>query len=661
MNVLKTMRGMKLLKGLLWIVVISFIAAIFTLWGGGLDYEKHKGGLFGANYVVKVESATISPELYRLQYRFYERQMKDMLGDNFKSSFLQGSPQRIADDMASQLISAQMAKEYGLSVSDEELVAYIQKMHNFQDPKNDYPLFLNRLGVSAGDYQEFVRLSLLLDKLKNLVGDSAYVGDEELKRLYREQEEKVRAMIAIVPTQAFLEKVPPPTAEEIKARFEKEKADWKIPEKRAVDYLKLDNAAVKDLVNIDDAAVRAYYQNNIAQYSTPKDQRRASHILIRVDQNAKPAEIEAAKKKAQALYERAKRGEDFAKLAEQNSEDGSKANGGDLGWFGRERMVKPFADAVFDQCKAVGDIVGPVQSQFGMHVIKLTGLGGDVKPFDDVKKQIRQTLLLQDAKYKEQQAKLLADLTGEFKKAAEDDAAFKALAEKKKITVSSLKKKVGREDSISAMGSDPKIKEAVFEAPAGKWQSVDVTSDAGSQVVFFKVAEISPEHPATLEDVKDELQIKIKREKAAEMARQAALALRAGSKDATTLEAAAQKAGYNARQSESIGVKDQVPNVGRDPALVKALLAAPLGGMAGPTKTTNGYVVACVTEKTDADMAKFDSKKAELRQQQAEEYSRQVVEDWVQRRRKVLEEKKAISFNQYYIDQLEPHGEQAPS
>ena len=418
MNVLKTMRGMKLLKGLLWVVVISFIAAIFTLWGGGLDYEKSGGTLFGADYVVKVESATVSPELYRLQYRFYERQMRDMLGDSFKESFLQGTPKRIAEDMASQLIIAQMARQYGLSVSDEELVAYIQKMHSFQDPKSDYPQFLSRLGVSAADYQEYVRLTLLNNKLASLLEDSAYVSDEEVKRLYQEQEEKYRAMIAIVPTLAFMDKVQPPTAEELKARFEKEKADWKIPEKRSVDYVKIDAAAVKDLVAIDDAALREYYQKNLAQYSVPSDQRRASHILIKANPGATPAEVDATRKKAEELYERAKKGEDFAKLAEQNSEDGSKANGGDLGWFGRDRMVKPFADAVFDQCKAVGDIVGPIQSQFGFHVVKLTGLGGEAKPFEDVKNQIRQALLLQDPQFKEQQAKATAGLIAELEKAS---------------------------------------------------------------------------------------------------------------------------------------------------------------------------------------------------------------------------------------------------
>ncbi len=92
-------------------------------------------------------------------------------------------------------------------------------------------------------------------------------------------------------------------------------------------------------------------------------------------------------------------------------------------------MVKPFADAVFDQCKAVGDIVGPVRSQFGFHVIKLTGIGGQAKPFNEVKDQVRQTMLLSDPVYSSQATKL----ENEAEKAlgeAKDDAAMQAAAKK---------------------------------------------------------------------------------------------------------------------------------------------------------------------------------------------------------------------------------------
>jgi len=659
MNVLKTMRGMKLLKGLLWIVVISFIAAIFTLWGGGLDYEKRGRSLFGADYAVKVEGVTIPPEIFKLQYRFYERQMRDMLGTSFKASYLQGASARMADEMARQLILARMAKDYGLSVSDSELVAYIQKVYKLKTPE-EYTQLLSRLGVPAAEFQEYMRLQLLVDKLKDLLTDTTFVSDDELKRIYQEQNDRYKATICIVPTGAFQDKVARATETEIKARYEQEKAGLTMPEKRSVDSLRLTDAAVKDLVPVTDAQMRAFYEQNKQQFSVKADQRRASHILIKVEGKAPPAQIEAARKKALEILERAKKGEDFSKLAAQYGEDSTKTSGGDLGWFSRERMVKPFSDAVFDQCKTVGEIVGPIQTQFGFHVIKLTGLGGSTKPFEDVKAQIQQTILLKDEKLKQEQKKVFDRVAKELAD-AKDQTAFKAVADKYKLTIKSLPHPAAKDDGLGAAGKDPKLMEAVFKAPLNKWESFDMTKESGAAKVFYEVTAVMPAHPATLDDMKADLERKITQDRQFEMAHQAALALLASSKDAATLEANAQKNSFTARASDSLGAKDNIPNLGKNLSFAKACLAAKVGQAVGPFKTASGYVVAYVTDRTSADMAKFPDEKANLRKAQGEEYSRQLMDDYTQRERSALEKKKAISINTVLVEQFEPKGTEAPS
>jgi len=93
---------------------------------------------------------------------------------------------------------------------------------------------------------------------------------------------------------------------------------------------------------------------------------KASHILFKLD-----ADSIKTKKTVNEVLQRAKKGEDFAALAKQYSTDGSASNGGDLGWFGKGRMVKEFENAAFKA--KVGEVVGPVRSQFGLHIIKLTG------------------------------------------------------------------------------------------------------------------------------------------------------------------------------------------------------------------------------------------------------------------------------------------------
>ena len=220
-------------------------------------------------------------------------------------------------------------------------------------------------------------------------------------------------------------------------------------------------------MKVDDALIKAYYESHLSDFGTPATQRRASHILIKVDEKAPAKDIEAARKKAEEIYAKIKAGADFAAVAKANSEDYSAVQGGDLGFFERNRMVKPFADAVFETCKAVGDVVGPVQSQFGFHVIKLTGIGGQPKPFDEVKAQVRQTLLLKDQGIQDKLKAQTADAEKALKD-AKDDAGVKAAAAKSGLQVTEVKNPVAKEDPIQGLGVDAGVQEAIFKIPHGR-------------------------------------------------------------------------------------------------------------------------------------------------------------------------------------------------
>src|SRR5690606_23643207 len=134
--------------------------------------------------------------------------------------------------------------------------------------------------------------------------------------------------------------------------------------------------------------IKAYYEQNRARYSQP-EQRRASHILIASGSDASPEEREAARKKAEALAAQAKApGADFAALAKENSQDpGSAATACDPDWFGRGMIVKAFEVAAFAMKE--GDVSAVVPSDFGSHVIKLTGVRPEVvKPLSEVRDQV---------------------------------------------------------------------------------------------------------------------------------------------------------------------------------------------------------------------------------------------------------------------------------
>jgi len=141
---------------------------------------------------------------------------------------------------------------------------------------------------------------------------------------------------------------------------------------------------------VSDAEVKEFYDKNPETFTQP-EQVRASHILITLDAKATDADKKKAKEKIEGLLKQIKAGADFAKLAQENSGCPSSKQGGDLGYFGKGQMVKPFEETAF--AMKAGDVSGVVETQFGYHIIKLTEKKVSAKiPFNDVKAKIAESL-----------------------------------------------------------------------------------------------------------------------------------------------------------------------------------------------------------------------------------------------------------------------------
>src|SRR5512135_2296744 len=171
--------------------------------------------------------------------------------------------------------------------------------------------------------------------------------------------------------------------------YDSHQEEFRVPERVRAQYVVLSAAALGQGEPVTDAEVQKLYDSRASQYQVPES-RRASHILIAVPQNATEAQREAARKKAEEiLVEVRKAPQRFAELAKKYSQDpGSAQKGGDLGLFSRGMMVKPFEDAAFGLAK-VGDISGVVKSDFGYHIIELTGIvPARVRPLADVRAQL---------------------------------------------------------------------------------------------------------------------------------------------------------------------------------------------------------------------------------------------------------------------------------
>ncbi len=540
MNLLRFMHETPVLKYVLWIVIISFVLAIFVLWGGGLDAER-RGRIFSANYAVKAGDNTMPAGCLRLSYQLYADRMRSLFGSQFKESYLKGSVQNLANQMVGTLIMEDIAKDFGLRVSDTELAEAISKTFKFANPKEDYLAMLGQRGVSAEEFERYFRSQLLVGKLDDLLTDAQYMSDDTLKQLYHEQNDKYKAMVAFAKASDFAAKVSAPSEAELQAAYAQKKSSLTVEEKRSIKYVSVNPMEVRSALPVTDADVKAYYDIHKEQF------------------------------------------------------------------------------------------------------------GG--KPFDAVKAQAKQAYLFTSAAVKERADTAVKEATAAVK-GAKDEAALTAAAAKFGLKVQTTPKPFAKNEPAGEFGLNDTLNKVIFEAAKDKWSD---PLDARGGMVRFCVTEIVPAHPATFAEARDGLEKRAKEERAMAAARAAAMAAASAAKDAASLETEAKKLSLATAQTGELAAKDYIPAAGTaDLKIGKTMMSAAVGKVVGPLPLKDGFLVAVVTEQKPADMAQFAKDHDKFAREQAQETATRILDEAVARRRKELEDKKAISINTQIIRQMDP-------
>jgi len=390
-----------------------------------------------------------------------------------------------------------------------------------------------------------------------------------------------------------------PSDAEIEA-FYKDAANAKLfeqPENAQIQYVVLDIAALKGGVTVSDEDLHKYYEENAARY-TVAEERHASHILIKADKNAPAADKAKAKAKAEELMAQARKNPaGFAELAKKNSQDeGSAPNGGDLDWFGRGAMTKPFEDAVFAMKQ--GEISNVVESEFGYHVIALTGVrGGAKKTFEEVKGEIEEEVRKQLAQ------KRYAELAEQFSNMVyENPDSLQPAADKFKLQLQTAT--VTRKAALTASGplASPKLLDAVFGADALRnKRNTEAVETAPSQLVSAHVVKYNPAAAQPLAEIKDRVRalLVVKLAKAA--------AMKAGQERLAALQKGGDEAGLGAAEVVSRAKPADLP----PKALIGVLSAdaAKLPAFVGVDAGEGVYVVARIDKLLPRDPALTDPKR----------------------------------------------------
>ena len=307
-----------------------------------------------------------------------------------------------------------------------------------------------------------------------------------------------------------------PTDTDVDAYYQSNQKLFQAEEFAAIEYVVLDMAAVKQSITLSEVELKTYYEANATRLSG-NEQRRASHILIAAAKDLPVAERQKAKEKANEILVSVRKLPDtFADLARKNSQDtGSAPSGGDLDFFGRGAMVKPFEDAAFAMKK--GEISEVVETDFGFHIIKVTDVKApEQKSFEELRANIEADLRTQRAQAK------FAEVAESFTNGVyEQSDSLKPIAERLKLevkTVANLRRTAS--PAVNGVLANPKFLSAVFSADSvEKKRNTEAVDLGGNQIAAARVTQYTAARTLPLDEVRSNVKSRLVMSRSAEMAK----------------------------------------------------------------------------------------------------------------------------------------------
>lgn len=575
----------RLLQGIL--VVLIFPAFVVASCQG---YEQFMEG--GNATVAKVDGQAITQAEWDAAHQRQAERIRQQMPNIDPKLFdtPQAKRETLEQIVRERVMFAAVNKQH-LAVTDERLqrellavpqLAALRRADGSFDV-DAYKALLAAQGLTPAAFEASVRQDAALKQVMAGVESGAFapasVARQSLDTLLQRRQVQLQRFASA----GYMAKVQPTDAE-LEAYYQSHADLFRAPEQARIEYvvLTLDNLA-KD-VAVPEDELRKYYDENVARY-TAAEERRASHILVAADKDAPAADRQKAKAEAEALLaELRKAPATFAEVAKKNSDDpGSAERGGDLDFFGRGAMVKPFEDAAFAMKQ--GDISNVVESDFGFHIIRLDAVrGGDKKPFEAVRAEIETEVRKQLAQRR------YAEAAEQFSNTVYEQAdTLQPVIDRLKLSKQTAT--VQRTPAAGATGAlaSAKLLEAVFstDATQGK-RNTDAVEVGPNQLASARVVEYTPARVLPLAEVKSQVRDRVVEEQAMALAR----------KDGEARLAEVQKAADGAGLPAAVEVSRAQPQ-GLPREVLDAVLRADAGklpAVVGVAVPGEGYVVARITE-----------------------------------------------------------------
>lgn len=369
-----------------WVIVIILVIP-FALWGINSYFE---GG--SELSVAKVNGEDISANTYQNDLQLQTQNLSQRLGANFDPQLLEtlGIRERVLDNLIDNRVLSQYTDENNFRISDQQLSAFIQQQPSFQvDGKfnlQQYETVLAANRFTPQGFEQYQRINQTVTQLSDGISQTGFATERDIQLLASLQEQERKASYAVIKADRFVDEIEV-TEQQIAEYYDRNSDQYQNPARVQVEYIELGVEALRETIDPTEDEIAALYEETKGRFKTAES-RRASHILVSVPRTASDEEKQEKRTLVNDLLAQINAGTDFSSLAEAYSDDpGSKANGGDLGIVARDQMVKPFEDAVFSM--ELDEVRGPVETQFGYHLIKLTELAEEEQqPLEAVRDQV---------------------------------------------------------------------------------------------------------------------------------------------------------------------------------------------------------------------------------------------------------------------------------
>lgn len=546
-------------QGWLAKLILILIAITFAVFG----VESYMSGDKSAGLVAQVGDVGISRDELAREIQAQTDRMREELGPAFDPAVAETADfrKRVLDSLIERKTLLLEAQKNRILAPDTYVTSVLTQIPAFQQDgafaRERLDTWLKQTGRSLEGFENELRQSFMLDVAVSPMAHAAFPANTSLAQIARLVAQQREISWVDLPAASVAGQVKVAPAD-IERAYAASKAEFTEPEQIRAEYLVLDKSSVAAGIAVSEQDIAAYYQSHAAQFARP-EQRSASHILIAADRNADAATRAKAKAKAVELTQQLQKSpERFAELARTQSQDpGSAAQGGSLGSFPRGAMVKPFEDAVF--AMKPNEIRGPVESDFGFHVIRLDAVqAAQPMPLAQVRAAV------EDALRKQQAQKVFAGIAENFGNLVYENAtSLQQAAKAAGLTVQ-------QSDWMSVSKAPPPFNHpglaaALFSAESTKSrQNTEAIEVAPGTLVAARVVEHRAQRVRPLAEVSASIEAKLRAEQGAKLLAQQA---------ETTLKALAkgEEAGLNWSAFQVVG---RQPSVALDAAGAKAVFRA---------------------------------------------------------------------------------------